>query len=202
MYFQSPIIKFKILLLNELNSPELLPYGYQMVWFYQELINYQKILICIRLFYFKKENICSIIKQMELDRIEYLLKTYHRIRILKIETDLIKLNEKFIKYNRLNSDEKIYLTKYILLNKKFTKTAILNFIPVNVKNILRNNIILFNQKTISTKHFCVFFKILKKKKFLKENILNITSLFFKNEIYSIEYKNIKKLVYSGIIVLL
>nr|UXY87666.1 hypothetical protein CcurKRNrm1_p136 [Cryptomonas curvata] len=202
MYFRSPIIKITILLLNELNSPELLPYSYEIIWFYRELINYQKILILIGLFHFKKENISSVIKKMEIDRIDYLLKTYHRVRIWKIEANLIGSNCKINNCTRLSSDEKIYLKRYILLNKKFIKATILDFTNIKMTKIFRNNLLCFDKKSNSVKQSYVFFKILKKKQFLEENIFNKTCLFYKNEIYSIEYEKVKKLVYSTIIVLL
>ena len=115
MFFKNPIIKFTILLLNELNAPELLSYNYEMVYFFKELLNYQKILISIRSFYYKEENIWYIIKRMEIDRIEYLVKTYHRIRIWKIENDLIYSNKKIIKNGRLSINEKNYFKHYVLL---------------------------------------------------------------------------------------
>ena len=202
MFFKNPIIKFNILVLNELNAPELLPYNYEIIYFFRELLNYQNILILIKSFYYKKENIWSIIKKMEIDRINYLVKTYHRIRIGKIENDLLKSGKTFIKYNRLSIDEKNYIKKYILLCKKFTKSAFLDFFPIKIKNIIRNDMIVFNKKLKNKSSTYVFFKVLKKKQFIEENVLNILSLFVKTLVYCIEYGKIKKLVYSGIVILL
>jgi hypothetical protein len=204
MILQNPILKFTILLLNELNSPELLMYNYEIIGFFKELINYQNFLISIENFFSNEENISSILKKMEIDRIEYLVKTYHRIRIWKIEAELNNSEKKNLKYNRLTIMEKKYMHEYILLCNKFTNLTFLNFIPVKIKKIVQYSLARFNNESSYNDDVYVFFKILNKQLFIEENILKTKKLneYYENQVYCIRYKVIKKLIYSGIIFLM
>ena len=204
MFFQNPILKFTILLLNELNSPELLMYNYEIIGFFKELINYQNFLISIEYSFSNEENISFILKKMEIDRIEYLVKTYHRIRIWKIEAELNNSDKKTLKYNRLTTIEKKYLHEYISLCNKFINLTFSNFIPVKIKKIIQYSLALFNMEASHNDDAYVFFKILNKELFIEENILKTNNLneSYENQVYCIRYKIIKKLIYSGIIFLM
>jgi GINS complex subunit 4 len=204
MIFQNLVFKLTILLLNESNAPEILPYDENILIFSKELINYQKFLLAIEISISVFENIQSILKKMETDRIEYLIKTYHRIRLLKIEKSLNEFNKKDLKYNRLIIAEKKYLHSYISLCKKFVNAYFFNFIPNRIKNTVQYNIKIYNKQTALIQNTYVFFRIIKIRDFLGKNISIVTKqkIFNMNEIYCTRYKKIKRLIYSGIVFLL
>ncbi|AEA38791.1 hypothetical protein CPARA_1gp133 (nucleomorph) [Cryptomonas paramecium] len=193
MIFKNFITKLTILLSNESNLNNLLPYEYNILTFLKEMIAYQSFLLKMENYLCDSQNVLFVIKKREVDRIECLCKLYHYIRILKIETQLMKFNGK--KIYKFNMFEKKYLFRYTFLYKKIIYLQCLNFVPNKIKKVINQNIKLFTKQS-SCENFYVFFKILRKSKifhFLKLN------KFSKDKVYCALYEKLKRLLLSNIL---
>nr|UXY86750.1 hypothetical protein CparaKRNrm1_p119 [Cryptomonas paramecium] len=193
MIFKNFITKLIVLLSNELNLSDLLPYEYNIFIFIKEMITYQSFLLKTESYLQISCDISFFIKKKEIDRLECLSKLYHHTRILKIETQLMKFNGK--KIYKLNIFEQKYLFKYTFLYKKIIYLQFLNFVPSKIKKVINQSIKLFAKKSLY-KNFYVFFKVLRKHKvsyFLKLN------KFSKNKIYCAFCKKLKRLLSSNIL---
>src|SRR6056300_746619 len=111
MAISDPYFILLTLFSNEQNSLDILPYGFDIVNFFKELVHLQKININR---FFKKSymnNFTILLKNIELQRIIFLLKSYHRVRIWKIEKSLIRFKRNdFFKF--LSISEKKYCKLY------------------------------------------------------------------------------------------
>lgn len=194
----------KILLLNELNAPELLPYGYDTVIFVKELINYQNILVSIQGLRYKISKLSQHLKRMEIDRFEYIIRTYHRIRILKIESGLVKLNGNHFKISRFIVPECRYFIFFIKLYKKYLNNFFLKFLSIKIKTLVQYDVKIFNRKKKIFPLEYVFFQISRRRNFNEGYIalFGTKNISFESELFCTEYKRVKQLLYASLIFLL
>mmetsp|Transcript_32747 Transcript_32747/g.50806 ORF Transcript_32747/g.50806 Transcript_32747/m.50806 type:complete len:203 (-) Transcript_32747:113-721(-) len=191
-----------ILLFNEKNAPEVLPYDYSLVHFFWEISSYQNNLLNCPVYSEKQSNFLIEIKKIELDRIIYILKTYHRYRIWKIEKEIDSRTRKTF-FSHCSSEEKSYASIYKFITRSCYSQLFLDFVP----EVLRKKGIENCQNCMPKKHrghFFVFFRVLRKKKFIENNILLAEEPlnFYGNAIYSMKFSSVRRLVVSGIICLL
>nr|UXY87177.1 DNA replication complex GINS protein sld5 [Cryptomonas sp.] len=204
MLFLNPVFRLITLLLNELNAPEILPYDYDILSFFRELVNYQRILVSMQNRFSVNEDIKSILKKMEIDRIDYIIRSYHRVRLSKLEINLSRTNNKTSGFKRLHLYEKSYFLEYTFLCKNFVNNCFLDFLPREVANIIKYNVAEFNHRQSVSRDSYVFFRVFQRKQFIDENIFgmkNECELIQKN-IYCIKFNYIKRLVYSGVVFLI
>ncbi|ABW97879.1 hypothetical protein HAN_1g33 (nucleomorph) [Hemiselmis andersenii] len=198
-----PFFILFIFLSNEQNSAEILPYGFDIVFYFKELITYQKKLIFLKSKNFFSNGLLFMLKNLELERIGFLLKAYHRLRIWKIEKFFIRSNKKnYLKF--LSKSEKKYAQIYEFFFLKKLGEIICEIFNLKIQRNLRLKNLFLSQKKILKTDYFVFFKVLKKKKFFESNILSISDPknFYGNEIYCMKYNKIKNLVLFQIIYLL
>mmetsp|Transcript_39356 Transcript_39356/g.78882 ORF Transcript_39356/g.78882 Transcript_39356/m.78882 type:complete len:204 (-) Transcript_39356:182-793(-) len=192
---------FLILLFNEKNTPEILPYDFSLIRFFWEICSYQNDLVNgpIR----KKKSLLEEIKRVEIDKFNFIMKAYHRYRIWKIEKEVEEKKENLL-YSRYTSEEKSYADTYKLICVNFQSRLFFDFIP---EGLIKNNIKKVDFKGLNTQknigHIMVFFRVLKKKKFVKENILKVKDpwYFYGDSVYCMKYNSIKRLIISGVICL-
>jgi hypothetical protein len=188
---------------NEQNCLDILPYGFDIINFFKELVHLQKININR---FFKKScmnSLTILLKNLELQRIIFLLKSYHRIRIWKIEKNLIRLKKNdFFKF--LSISEKKYCKLYEFFFLKKIGEIFLELFNFNFQRSLRLKCLHLGEKSTVKKNYFIFFKVLKKKNFFEKNILKISNptVFYGNDIYCMKFVNIKSLVLSRIIFLI
>jgi len=203
MAMSDPYFILLTLFSNEQNSLDILPYGFDIVNFFKELIHLQKININR---FFKKSYMNSftiLLKNIELQRIIFLLKSYHRVRIWKIEKNLIRFKRNdFFKF--LSISEKKYCKLYEFFFLKKIGEIFLELFKFNFQRSLRLKYIHLSEKSSLKKNYFIFFKILKKKIFFEKNILNISNptVFYGNDVYCMKFVNVKSLVLSRIIFLI
>mmetsp|Transcript_24053 Transcript_24053/g.48570 ORF Transcript_24053/g.48570 Transcript_24053/m.48570 type:complete len:205 (-) Transcript_24053:759-1373(-) len=203
---EGPLIFKSLLILmqNEKNSPEILPYDFSLILFFWEIMSYQDNLIRNEITDINSINLSNTIKRIELDRLIYVLKSYHRYRIWKIEKT-IDLSCKIFSLNRLSFGEKIFTRTYSRIIKTCQKKSLFCYLPEFLK-LEKNKINYFNRAYIEKKNqnLVVFFRVVNKKKFSLENILSVEDPrgFYKDAIYAMKYKSIRRLVFSGIIFLI
>ena len=203
MAISDPYFILLTLFSNEQNSLDILPYGFDIVNFFKELIHLQKININR---FFKKSYMNSftiLLKNIELQRIIFLLKSYHRVRIWKIEKNLIRFKRNdFFKF--LSISEKKYCKLYEFFFLKKIGEIFLELFKFNFQRSLRLKYIHLSEKSSLKKNYFIFFKILKKKIFFEKNILNISNptVFYGNDVYCMKFVNVKSLVLSRIIFLI
>jgi len=203
MAISDPYFILLTLFSNEQNTLDILPYGFDIVNFFKELVHLQKINVNR---FFKKSYMNSftiLLKNIELQRIIFLLKSYHRVRIWKIEKNLIRFKRNdFFKF--LSISEKKYCKLYEFFFLKKIGEIFFELFKFNFQRSLRLKCIHFSEKSSLKKNYFIFFKILKKKIFFEKNILNISNptVFYGNDVYCMKFVNVKSLVLSRIIFLI
>ncbi|AFP65684.1 hypothetical protein CMESO_543 (nucleomorph) [Chroomonas mesostigmatica CCMP1168] len=203
MKIPSVLNKFQTLLSNEEYTHELLPYNFSIVFFFHELVHYKFYLLSKKNIFSPYFDYFDQLKKMELDRIIYLLKNYHKIRISKIEKNFVfKHNGKKF-FNLMSLPEKIYTRAYNFFFLKNIESFFSHFDSPKIKNKFRFTKRIFNENGIETKDFYVFFQILNKKIFQKKkkNLFYSLSVSYKTEIYCMKFSSVRRLVFSGIIFL-
>ena len=201
MNFFNSISNLIFYFLNEENSPEPLLSNWKIICYFKELLIYQEKLILNK----KKKNqlISYALKKNETDRIKYLIKSYLRLRLWKIE-DLIILSQKnsICRFN-LSEAEKNFTTSYIFLCKNYSENLLSRNFSV-LKNKNRNGCYGKDLDERELLKNFVFFKVLNYNSFFEKNIYIIRNLDRRqsNEVYCMKFKSIKHLVVSNEIVLL
>lgn len=203
MKIYDPFFVFLTLFSNEQNCLDILPYGFDIISFFKELIHLQK----INLNKFSQKsytnNFSILLKNLELHRTIFLLKSYHRIRIWKIEKNLIRFKKKnFLK--NLSFSEKKYCQLYEFFFLKKMGEIFFQLFKFNFQRSLRLKCLNLNEKKFLKKNYFVFFRVLKKKNFYEKNILTISNphAFYGNDIYCMKFVNIRSLILSRIIFLI
>lgn len=189
-------------LINEQNSFELLYPNWSIIYFFKELLVYQENFLNIKK---KRDSGCisTILKKIEMDRLKFVIKSYIRIRIWKLEDCIISLIKKYSKRTPLCMEEEIFEISYKFLLKFYFKDLIFKqFYSRKPRQIFEKskekyeNIIIF-------KNDFVFFKVVKKKEFIRKNLLDVDkpNIFYQNGIYCMQFKSIKHLLSTYEIVL-
>lgn len=198
---KNAVNKFQILLYNEENSPEILPYDYNTIFFFKETIFYQ----CNK--FPKKKNFLEffdILKKIELDRIIYIIKTYHRIRIWKIEKNFCFDRTGINLFDLLNISEKKYARAYCFFFLKNLSKIFFIFCTCRIKSRLKVTARFFFKNIKKNEESYVFFRVLKKKySYFEQTLLSAAfiSSFYQNDIYCMKFNHIRRLILSGIVFL-
>jgi hypothetical protein len=193
-----------MVLSNEENISSLLPYNFNVVIFFKELIHYQDKSIYEKTFFPHNFSFFEILKKIEIERINYLLKNYHKIRIWKIEKNFgYNHNEKKI-FNFLSQFEKNYARAYFFFFFKIIKGFFLSLNIIKLKKKLKLEKKIFFKNTINVLNFFVFFRVINKKLFQKKNnfLFQSSSYFYESEIYCMKFNTVKRLIFAGTIFLL
>jgi hypothetical protein len=197
-------LKLKILITNEKNSLEILPFNFNIILFFKELIQYHKHFYYEKKMYSTNKQFLILIKKVEIYRIKFLLKMYARVRLWKIDRyfGLEKKKKLFFKY--LNFIEKKYARAFNYFFFKTFGKFLENFLPLKIPNELNLRKIFFEKKKSDLSDYYVFFKIFIKKKNFKQNYRkkNIFVNFYSSHINCMKFKFIKKLLFSENIFLL
>jgi hypothetical protein len=197
-------LKFKILMTNEKNSLEILPFNFNITIFFKELMQYNNNFFFEKKFYSNNKKFFILIKKVEIYRIKFLLKMYVRVRLWKIDRyfGLEKKKKIFFKY--LNSTEKKYARAFNYFFYKTFGKFLENFLPLKIPKELNLKKIFFEKKKSKLINYYVFFKIVIKKKNFTQHYKkkNIFIDFYSSHINCMKYKFIKKLLFSENIFLL
>ncbi|AAK39686.1 hypothetical protein (nucleomorph) [Guillardia theta] len=181
MYY-SVFIKKLLFIFNEKGVMILLNQKNNDLNFLIEMINYQENF----LHHYKIINYFStlnkIIKEIEIDRIKYLIKSHTRMRLWKIENECIDfLNAKYYKFNK-NLCEIQFMYSLKKLYSNFSRIFLHDFNSKKINDYLSE---LKNAGLKNIFFFFVFFKSLRKFIYLKHKIIFFGSFrLYKNLIDS------------------
>ncbi|KAI5445731.1 hypothetical protein KIW84_013819 [Lathyrus oleraceus] len=147
--------------------------------------------------------------QMDLDRTLFLLRSYLRIRILKIEKYMFHIRKTEELWNRLSKDEKFFTERCSDDLKKHLEESVLSKLPENYQSYERQSIISEEDDMIPEPRLDTFV-LCRSKDYLTgiqlgDGPVDDRSKLFEMEagvLYFICYKSIKPLVESGKIELL
>lgn len=197
---EKAVQKFQILLYNEENSPEILPYDFNTIFFFKETVFYQ-----YNKFSKKKKflEFFNILKKIELYRIIYILKAYHRIRIWKIEKNFCFDRNGLNLFYLLNISEKKYARAYCFFFLKNLSKIFFIFCTCRIKSRLKVTARFFFKNIEKNEVSYVFFRVLKKNSYFEPTSLTTSfiSSFYQNDIYCMKYNHIRRLILSGIVFL-
>jgi len=189
-------------LINEQNSFVLLYPNWSIIYFFKELLVYQENFLNKT----KKgdpRGISTILKQIEMDRVKFLIKSYLRIRIWKLEDFIISSIKEYSKRTPLCMEEEFFALSYKFLLKFYFENLLFKQFysrkPGKIFETSKENY----ENIIIFKNDFVFFKVIKKKEFIRKNILNVDkpNIFYQNGIYCMQFKSIKHLLSTYEIVL-
>lgn len=111
--------------INERFAPEILPFIHDAITNLLELLEFQDFNSQSTL-----EGFVSTIKAIELERAKFMLTSYLRIRLHKIEEYAFYLGQNYdLVESRLSTQEQEYLQKYIMLIRSHTIETVGKFLP-------------------------------------------------------------------------
>ncbi|CAJ2630436.1 unnamed protein product [Trifolium pratense] len=147
--------------------------------------------------------------QMDLDRTLFLLRSYLRIRILKIEKYMFHIRKTEELWNRLSKDEKFFTERCTDDLKKHLEESVLSKLPENYQSYERQSVISEEDDMVPEPRLDTFV-LCRSKEYLtgiqlEDGPVDDRSKLFEMEpdvLYFICYKSIKSLVESGKIDLL
>lgn len=147
--------------------------------------------------------------QMDLDRTLFLLRSYLRIRILKIEKYMFHIRKTEELWNRLSKDEKFFTERCTDDLKKHLEESVLSKLPENYQSYERQSVISEEDDMVPEPRLDTFV-LCRSKEYLtgiqlEDGPVDDRSKLFEMEpdvLYFICYKSIKPLVESGKIDLL
>lgn len=147
--------------------------------------------------------------QMDLDRTLFLLRSYLRIRILKIEKYMFHIRKTQELWNRLSRDEKLFTERCTDDLKEHLESSVLSKLPENYQSYERQSVISEEDDMVPAPRLDTFV-LCRSKEYLtgiqlEDGPVDDRSKLFEMEpdvLYFICYKSIKPLVESGKIDLL
>jgi hypothetical protein len=191
-------LKFKLLITNEQSCIEILPFNFNILFFFLEIINYQQNIFLKKKFSINFCEFFVLFKKIEIDRLKFLFKIYYRIRLRKIDK-YYSMGRKGKKFFRcLSVIEKKYARAYNYFFYKIFGKSIENFWPTKILKQLKVRKIFLKKNTADYNNFYIFFRvIIKKKNFSSAHVSkDIFDDFNFTSINCIKYKFIKKLLLS------
>lgn len=189
--------------IDEQFYPEILNYDWNSMNFFKEVLVYQSDLIVKTQNISKFNYVSKLIKEMEILRVLRILKSYHRIRIWKIENFLLKeINFKKL-ISSLSRSEEYYSISFQNLVGNYQNIVFYDFISKDRANSDFNFSKSKRKELSSKKNLFLFFRLFDKNIPVYQTNLNhafylklITKLTFCMKYYSIKY-----LVFSKILCL-
>lgn len=196
-----------IIVLNEKNSPEVMPYNYTTVEFYREILDYQfNFLFKNKKTKGKIAKLRNLLKCIESSRIEFMIKSYLRCRLWKIE----RLVSFFNYYDHDNTkflhSEGIYFNQYKKLFWSYVglikNSQILTRASPPTRNLLtRLNLFELRRDYCHDKH--VLFRVAKLDLVIESftKTLNFGEID-SNSIYCMKFESVRHLVVSNSVLIL
>ncbi|CAK8532562.1 unnamed protein product [Lathyrus sativus] len=193
---------------NEKAAPEILPFQSDLVTRVREQIELMEETVEEKSTV-ETDHLSVSLYQMDLDRTLFLLRSYLRIRILKIEKYMFHIRKTEELWNRLSKDEKIFTERCSDDLKKHLEESVLSKLPENYQSYERQSIISEEDDMIPEPRLDTFV-LCRSKDYLTgiqlgDGPVDDRSKLFEMEagvLYFICYKSIKPLVESGKIELL
>ncbi|CAO3592006.1 unnamed protein product [Absidia cylindrospora] len=115
--------------MNERNAPELLPYEKHLVDTLIEMVEDQANIVMDEMTSSLDNKFASMVYQTELERIRYLIKSYLRTRLFKIEKYTLELLRKSNITEIMSSQEIVYARRYQELIETHNHVSFLNHMP-------------------------------------------------------------------------
>ena len=135
------LLSFRSLMLNEQYSPEILQFADEIVKQMRNLVEQQSDAIDLIESGDEKRptphDFEIHIKQMELDRIKYLLRSYYRIRLKKIEKNIIYIfkEESKVLYSRLSEAEQKFAVGFMNIVETHFHRSFLAMLPDKLQQL-------------------------------------------------------------------
>lgn len=132
------IAKLRTAMLNEQNAPELLPYESEIITTARSLVTEHTERVD------DEEDSAEAslethLQRMELDRINYMLRTYYRIRIKKVEKFVWHLHSSEELLGLLSEDEQMFAMKYRDLAEQHFGFSFLSMLPQRLQKVQEKN---------------------------------------------------------------
>merc|ERR1712150_109889 len=124
--------------MNERNSPELLYFEEEVVKEIKDLIDSQQELIDDNPIQSGHDDFICKLYQMEIDRVNYVLSSYFRIRIKKIEKYALHIFLNSEMGQRLSTNEETFLKGYVTLMSKHFESSFLGSLPEAHQSLTEN----------------------------------------------------------------
>ncbi|CAK8532113.1 unnamed protein product [Lathyrus sativus] len=193
---------------NEKAAPEILPFQSDLIARVREQIELMEETVEEKSTV-GTDHLSVSLYQMDLDRTLFLLRSYLRTRILKIEKYMFHIRKTEELWNRLSKDEKIFTERCSDDLKKHLEESVLSKLPENYQSYERQSIISEEDDMIPEPRLDTFV-LCRSKDYLTgiqlgDGPVDDRSKLFEMEagvLYFICYKSIKPLVESGKIELL
>eukprot|EP00178_Gracilaria_changii_P000429 TRINITY_DN1051_c0_g1_i1.p1 TRINITY_DN1051_c0_g1~~TRINITY_DN1051_c0_g1_i1.p1 ORF type:complete len:244 (-),score=40.47 TRINITY_DN1051_c0_g1_i1:1614-2345(-) len=120
---------------NEQFSPEILPYAEQTIEVIRALVKQQSDLVDDEEDIEDGIPLESQLKRLEIDRINYTLRLYYRVRIKKIEQNILFIFKNADTLDHLSDAEKVYASGYKNLLEDHFKKSFLSMLPQKIQVI-------------------------------------------------------------------
>lgn len=196
---QSDATLLKQATINEKVAPELLDYDAPLVASIEAQIEHQEGVITDY-----RENpqmeLPRLMYSYELKRVRYLLQSYHRTRLTKIEKFILHILEKEEVLNRLSDKEKAYAQDYFMLYGRHQKETILNLMPEGFKDIAKQSAgsVWGDMIPVPDQDKHVFCRVLADRGYVEMNNAGTeTAAFSKDDLYVARYDPIHTLLKEG-----
>mmetsp|Transcript_18999 Transcript_18999/g.34498 ORF Transcript_18999/g.34498 Transcript_18999/m.34498 type:complete len:200 (+) Transcript_18999:2141-2740(+) len=134
MALSNEVARLQAAMLREKASPELLIYEHELMSSILEQITVQQTILDARI-ESVQEHAAAELYQLELDRVKYLVASYLRTRLLKIQKLMYYLIEKNLG-QLLSQAEGTFLSKYFAIKTNQFKKAFLLKLPSNFQQII------------------------------------------------------------------
>jgi GINS complex subunit 4 len=195
------ISKLRTAVLNEQNAPELLPYESEIVTTARSLVSQQTDRVD------DEEDVAEAslethLQRMEIDRINYMLRTYFRVRIKKIESFVWFLHSNEELLALLSQNEQLFVNKYRDLAEQHFSTSFLSMLPERLQKVQEKNEI--GAGTAPDLEKFVFCRVNRTigSYALSENSMDEPFDLSKDDVICARYAGIRKLLADGDVVLI
>lgn len=186
--------------LNEKNAPELLKFPSQALSELNELVEQQDQIIAQSAVESVSKAFFSNLLQMELDRVKFIIRSYLRTRLTKIQKYAFYILQTPEQRQLLSSEEYEFLKGYVtLLETHFTESCLKDF-PEDLQNLA--NMDMIAQPDLNTHVFCKVENDVGEFELEDSPTDRSTTTLSKGDQYILRYNPIKSLVESNDVVFL
>ncbi|KAJ3426832.1 sld5 protein [Anaeramoeba flamelloides] len=189
---------------NEKNSPEIFPYETELITEIRNHINTQQQIIDKNLEQIKEEEtnnndsqlmFLTNIMLMEVERLNYLLRSYLRMRLDKIEKYPVFILKNQQVRESLSKEEQQFLAGYFKLFEKHMKNSFLEKLPKPLQKIDDEEEGMVAKPDVNNYVACKINEDLGEVQFLEADTFNLT--LKKDDSYIINYDHIKPFIQSN-----
>lgn len=129
------VVALKAALLNEKCSPELLPFQDEVVTDLSQALKEQQEILDSATFAVSDLGFAALY-QMEVDRVRYLLASYHRVRLAKLKKFVMYiLSSRDVFEGRLSAQEKTFVTRYADLKEAHFRASALDQLDDRLRSL-------------------------------------------------------------------